>query len=172
MLDVHVAASNDTRREWLEQCIYSVQDAIDHAGFAVHLHVVDAHPGHIGLARRDGFNQGSSPFVTFVDDDDYLAPHAFACLAPALALVPRLLFTAEHRIQNGKPAGTGTGHHLAVMRREDAITHDWANYPAGGEGELYARLGAPVQLSAAVYFHRIYRSKGRALREQYSRRTR
>lgn len=160
MLDVHIALSADTPQEWLDQCVMNAQVAVANAGYPVALHLVDGVPGHIGLARANGFAQGNFTHVTFIDDDDFVSPNAFACLP----LGPRLMFTRERLLQNDQDAGIGDGHHLAVLRRPDAMAHDWASYPAGGEAELYRTLGEAVQLPDIVYTHRIYRSKGRALR--------
>lgn len=164
MLDVHVIVSHDTRPEWVAQCLASVATAAEHAGYPVAIHRIDGVPGHIGLARAAGFAAGEHPHCTFVDDDDYVAPEAFAALAPALALNPHLAFTSEVLLQNDKAAGVARMHHLAIVRREDAAAHPWHNFADGGEGKLYAQLGAPLLIDAPVYFHRLYRSKGRALR--------
>lgn len=164
MLDVHVIVSHDTRPEWVAQCLESVAVAASRAGYPVAIHRIEGVPGHIGRARAAGFAAGEHSNCTFVDDDDYVAPEAFASLAPALRLNPRLAFTSEVLIQNDKTAGIARMHHLSVLRREDAIAHNWHDFPAGGEGELYAMLGEPLLIDAPVYFHRLYRSKGRALR--------
>ncbi len=163
-LDVHTIHSDDTPQAWKEQCVQSVLEAAKQAGYPVNIWNVMGEAGHIGNGRAHGFSKGSYGYVTFVDDDDFVAPNAFACLAPALALRPRLVFTREQLLQNDRDAGIGSGHHLAVMRRKDAVAHDWAKHPSGGEAELYATLGPPVQLADVVYTHRLYRSKGRALR--------
>lgn len=169
MLDVHVLTLPDSRQDWLQQCLASVDAAARAAPFPVGVHVVDGVAGHIGLGRARGFALGESPFVTYVDDDDFVDADAFACLSTAFESSPRLIFTQERMVQNEKPAGCGGGHHLAVLRREDAIAHDWSNHPAGGEAELYRSLGPWVQLPNVVYTHRLYRSRGRALRAEHSR---
>lgn len=163
-LDVHTIYSEDTPQEWKAQCAQSIVAAAEQAGYPVKIWAVEGEPGHIGNGRAQGFAQGNYGFVTFVDDDDFVAPNAFACLASVLALNPRMVFTREQLLQNDRDAGVGSGHHLAVMRRKDAVAHDWGKYPAGGEAELYATLGPAVQLADVVYTHRLYRSKGRELR--------
>lgn len=163
-LDVHIAVSADTPPAWVSQCFRSVHAAASAAGYPVVVHCIEGVPGHIGRARAAGFECGEHAHCTFVDDDDYVAPEAFAALAPALHLNPRLAFTSEVLLQNDRTAGIARMHHLALVRREDATAHDWHAYPTGGEAELYAGLGEPLLIDAPVYFHRLYRSKGRALR--------
>lgn len=165
MLDCHIIISADTPSKWVAQCLDSVQAAIDCAGFPVELHVVDGVPGHIGKARAAGYARGVHPYVTCVDDDDYVLSNAFADLADTLAQRPDAIFPAELTEQNGRRRPGMQQHHLAVYRRDVLIDH--TQWPCCGD---VAQITATddlhvVNVPASGYVHRLYdTSKARALR--------
>jgi len=68
MLDVHILKRADLDPDVWARCEVSV------ASFYAKTHVIPAEPGHIGRGRIRGYAQGDQPFVTYVDDDDMIAP--------------------------------------------------------------------------------------------------
>jgi hypothetical protein len=70
--DTHVLAARGNV-EWLRQTLDSL------AGEPTQVHLIeDYSPGSIGVGRARGFSLGSAPYVSLVDDDDYLLPGAMA----------------------------------------------------------------------------------------------
>lgn len=163
MLDVHVATLPTTPRDWLDQCLASVRAAAVLAPFPVHVHVVEGVKGHIGLARQRGFAQGSQPFATYVDDDDYVAPEAFACLAPALEQSPLAVFTAQSLLQAGDLVDGGAYHMLAVYHRSLLQDFPFELYTWAVDVHLRRRAHAQptrcIVVPERVY---VYRNDGRS----------
>lgn len=58
------------------------------------------HNGHISVATNDGLTQSGEEWVTFLDQDDLLAPHALWCFVSALRDHPqaRVLYSDEDKI--------------------------------------------------------------------------
>lgn len=165
MLDCHIIVSADTPRAWVAQCLDSVHGAADRAGYPVAVHVVDGVQGHIGKARAAGYALGSHPYVTCVDDDDFILPGAFAQMADALRSGAPAICTPELTLQNGQFRPGHNRHHLIAYRRDVLIDH--AQWPCCGDvAQLAAITDADViDLRAHVYVHRIYgASKARAMR--------
>jgi hypothetical protein len=77
-IDVHILHLPDSRRDWLANAIGSL------TGERVNLYVVPGHRGDIGAGRRDGFAQGTAPYVSFVDADDWIVPRIFDEIIPLL----------------------------------------------------------------------------------------
>lgn len=168
MLDVHVLLSPDTRADWQRECLTSVHEAIKNAGYPVDIHEVAGVPGHIGRARAAGYALGVHPYVTYVDCDDYLLPHAFASLADDLATGPDAIFPAETTLQNGKFRDGPQRHHLCVYRRAQLIDHS-AWVVCGDLAQMMAagRAARVLDVAGRAYVHRLYQSGGRALRRQH-----
>lgn len=165
MIDCHVIVSADTPRAWVQQCLASVDAAITRAPWPVELHVVAGVPGHIGRARAAGYALGTHPYVTCVDDDDYLLPDAFAAVGEAMACAPDAVFPRETTLQNGHFRLGWPRHHLAIYRR--AVLIDHAAWTCCGDlaQRVSASRGRVVDVDHAVYVHRLYsKSKARVLR--------
>lgn len=171
-LDLHVLVMDYTPRAWLEQCRASIAEAAAAVDFPVHVHYVPGVVGHIGLARQRGYAQGSAPFMTYVDDDDYVLPHAFACLEGAMRSDPAVIFTREIREQNGHQFKSDMRHHLAVYRRDVLAGFDYQAHPTMIDvktADHANRLGAEDVLEH-VYVHRLrLNSPSRLLRRQLRR---
>jgi hypothetical protein len=167
MIDVHIILRTDTPLAWRQQCLESASKAAVMAGYPVFIHPVDAVAGHIGQARANGYAQGSQSFVTYVDDDDYLLPNAFAVLNDALASTPDAIFPAELALQNGQFCDGPQRHHLAVYRRDQLIDHT-AWVVCGDLAQMTAASkGTCIDVPERVYVHRLYQSPGRALRREH-----
>jgi len=95
--------------------------------------------GHISLATNDGLVLSEDDWVTFLDQDDLLAPHALWCVAAAVREHPqaRVVYSDEDKIDGHglrsephfKPdwnpdllLSYNYVCHLAVYRREDVTT--------------------------------------------------
>lgn len=169
MLDVHIAVSADTRRDWVDQCLESVARAADAAAYPVNVWRVDGVPGHIGRARQAGYARGAADYVTYVDDDDFVFANAFACLSSALAQAPAAVFTRELQLHGAKRVTHRTRHHLAVYRRDVLAEFDFAAWPSCGDVAT-RRLAerhrdGVLDVAARVYVHRVYpSSRARVMR--------
>jgi hypothetical protein len=164
MLDCHIIVSHDTRPEWVSQCIGSVRIAAEHAGFPVNIHQVPGIPGHIGKARSAGYALGDHPYVTCVDDDDCVLPHAFSQMANALRSGVSAVCTPEQTLQNGHLSPGAPRHHLIAYRRELLIDH--TQWPSCGDVAQMHVIGADaVDMPSPAYVHRLYMdSKARVMR--------
>lgn len=167
-LDVHVIISDDTNNDWVEQCIDSVNIAIEHAGYPVSLHVINGVPGHIGKARMEAYSKGMAPFVTSVDDDDYILPNAFSILYDALKENPDAIFTKETTLQNGQFREGRQRHHLAVYRRDVLIDYTpWPCFDSLAQRTAVQDMKI-IDITTPVYIHRVYTtSKARVLRRKF-----
>lgn len=167
-IDVHVLISPDTSRVWVQQCLDSIAQAQVRSPIPVHLFTVAGPVGHIGMGRWHGYGLGSAPYVTYVDDDDYLEPEAFELIAQALRLGPDAVFPKERVWLNGKACAGLQRHHLPVYRRCHIIDH--RPYPSAGDVAQmeYVRNLQIAEIEQVLYNHRIYAdSKARNLRRRY-----
>ena len=164
MLDVHVLISHDTSLPWQRQCLDSIHFAIEQAGFAVTVHEVPGIPGHIGLGRAEGYARGVHPYVTCVDDDDYVLPRAFSQMGAALLLGVSAVCSPELTLQNGVFRPGVPRHHLIAYRRDQLIDH--AVWPCCGDiAQIKTIKADAIDLQEATYVHRLYMSsKARVLR--------
>lgn len=71
LIDVHIVRGPNENPEWWERCTNSLQ------GHPINVHVVDRVEKDIRAARYNGFSQGTAPYVSFVDPDDYVLPETF-----------------------------------------------------------------------------------------------
>jgi hypothetical protein len=165
-LDVHVLLHN-SNPDWLAQCQASIDEAVGNAGYLVNVRYLDGESGHIGRGRAKGYALGSGQYVTYVDNDDYLLPHAFCALAEPLSKNPTAIFPNEYTLQNGQLRLGASRHHLAIYRRDQIIDHalwrvcgDLAQVRAVPEKHV-------IEISKVLYVHRLYQSAGRILRRDH-----
>jgi hypothetical protein len=168
MLDVHILHYRP-HPQWWPQCLASVENAVMRAGFAVAVHVVQGEPDHLGRGRAKGYACGSYPYVTHVDNDDYVLPSAFAVLASALARSPDAIFTGEMQCDAKgvlRPGASGLRHHLAVFRRDRVMDH--SRYALAGDRYQIAAVADAVciDLPDRVYCWRVWDSPCRELRRR------
>ena len=78
LVDVHICHLPGENQEWWQKC----QDSL--VGHPINVHNVDGIVGDFRRARYNGFCQGTSPYVSFVDPDDYVLPHTFEKCLEAL----------------------------------------------------------------------------------------
>lgn len=168
MLDVHVIVSADTQSDWVEDCLSSIRTAQKNAGFPVEFHTVEGVPGHIGKARAKGYSLGINPYVTFVDDDDYILPNAFAQMKERLLEGGfDALATPEFILRNGEQFEGKSRHHLIAYRRDRVIDH--TGWICCGDVAQMASISAThwQELPEAQYVHRVYLSRARLMRREY-----
>lgn len=135
--------------------------------YPVHVHVVPWVKGHIGKARANGYAQGSQPFVTYVDDDDYVLPHAFSAMSKAIESGADAIFPDEQTWQNGQIRAGAKRHHLAIYRRSMLIDHAQWKVCGDLQQSVVAGKGHCIDLPEALYVHRLYLSGGRQLRRNH-----
>ncbi len=175
MLDVLTIVRPDTPADWLQRCRDSIAGAAAVAGYPVQ--IIEAHsvPGHIGQAQITALQFTSMPYTVFVDDDDYVLPRAFACLAPHFAGNPRAICAREIQLgARGQQVPQSRRHHLTAWRR--AVLQAWlpdigacvAGLTSTANAQKLFREAAAdvVDVPEHVYVWRRYRSGGTALRNQ------
>lgn len=168
-LDVHVLVSKDTKTEWVDQCLDSINVAINHCDFQINLYVIEGIPGHIGKGREIGYLKGNSKYVTCVDDDDFILPNAFKEIKPYIEKEIPAIFVRQYHLQNGKMIIGKQRHHLCVYRRDVLINH--SKYPFMEDVAQISHIIKNYEyydLNIPLYVHRLYRnSKARTLRNEY-----
>ncbi len=166
MLDVHVIACT-APPHWLAQCLASIDEAIASAGFPVTLHRIVGEQGHIGRGRAKGYSFGWHPYVTCVDDDDYVLPHAFAQMRQAIESGVSAICTPETIAMNGRMIPGKPRHHLTAYRRDQIIDHTrWA--ACGDVAQAMVIQPDAIDLPEPAYVHRVYTdSPARVLRRSH-----
>ena len=101
---MHIGVSGNENQAWFDQCLASLK------GEPVNIHLVDAVPGNLGRMRLDGFSRGTSPWVTYVDPDDYITPGAFHRALPHLISGVSAYYT-NHAIVDEKGNRKGPWFH-------------------------------------------------------------
>lgn len=152
MIDVHVLTHEGTRQDWLAQCLASLE------GHPVNVVVVDNTGRSVGEGRARGYAVGLSPFVAYVDSDDYVLPGSFAACLKALEQ-NRAVVTMElveypdgSRYPFARP-----GHAVTVYRRKDV--RPWlaamAQSPHTADAQL-RRIIRPMQIAYEGYVWRVH----------------
>lgn len=165
-LDVHILIHPATPKDWVTQCLDSVHEAADRTGFPVAVHRLPAVVGHIGQGRAKGYALGVQPYVTSVDDDDWVAPDAFAVLGDALVAGPAAITTTCMAHQNGCQWTLASRDNLRVFRRDVAAFAPLADWPVydGPMMLAHARAAGDVlHVGKAVYHYRLHLSPHRKL---------
>jgi hypothetical protein len=167
MLDVHIIVSDQSRKDWVDQCLESVCEAMVNASFDVDLHIVSGTKGHIGKGRSEGYSLGTQPYATCVDDDDYVLPYAFENMARHFDGKPSAICTPEFHLQNEKFTQGSRRHHLIAYRRDVLIDH--SRWVCCGDVAQIGCMGSDViDLPAPGYVHRLYlESSARVLRRDH-----
>lgn len=167
MLDVIITISKGTPGHWVQQARRTCEIAAQVAGYPVRVIETLGWPRHIGNAMAEGFAKSSAPYVAWVDDDDFVAPHAFLVLQDKFGMRPKRIVTREnHLLANGccYPA-TDLRHHLSAFRRDVVAGVDLTQFPAIPNVALYkASEDDTVDVHAFVYHRRLRLSSGHYLR--------
>lgn len=168
MLDVILTVSDKTSTKWVNQARRSIQTAIAASSYPVNLIESPAVPGHIGQALINGFGLSTAPYVTWVDDDDFVLPDAFECLKKHFDAKPSAIFAREIRLWANNDLELFQGrHHLTAWQRETIVAAlpGFADLPGAPYRALFAAAGdCGVDEMSWVYVHRKYRSQGMGLR--------
>jgi hypothetical protein len=167
MLDVHILTLPTSNSDWFNQCVESVMDAADLAGFPVDVHVVPGFLGHIGKGRAEAYALGRNAYVTCVDDDDYVLPNAFLQMQNALrAGRASAISTPERVCRNGHMDDGKQRHHLIAYRRDMLIDH--ASWPCCGDVAQIVSIPDDgwLDLPVPMYVHRVYESSARLMRRE------
>lgn len=177
-LDVHVLLSDTTHKPWQEQCLQSLEVARQAAGFPIAVHLTRGVPGHVGIARYQGYRMGSAPYVTNVDDDDYITIDAFALLKEGLladrdAIFPQELMTycsIKGDSVNESPLEKGRQRHsMKVFKRQHLIDHrPWIWASDAAQMTYLGTLPSIIDIAQPSYIWRVYKtSNSMPLRLKY-----
>jgi hypothetical protein len=166
MLDVLITISENTPKEWVEQCLYSVLVASKRAPYAVQAHQVPGVPGHIGRAMKNGLQRTTKNYVCWVDDDDYVLPEAFVCMAHAFSSKPVAVCAREIELYaNGSIEVCNSRHHLTAYSTSWAKQFDLELFRAIPNVLLLNSLPEDViDIPEHVYVRRVRASGALALR--------
>lgn len=169
MLDVIITISSDTPQVWVQQACQSVVDAVRQADYPINPIAANGVPGHIGRAMADGMALGKEPYVAWVDDDDFVLPNAFSCLAPHFRTQPPAICAREvHLFNNGRMINFTQRHHLTAWRRDFLETMPLLEHPAYPLVPLFRAVeDTAVDELSWVYMRRIRRSGGMRVRSLY-----
>ncbi len=171
MLDVITVVSDSTPRGYVQECRHSVRRAAELAGYAVNIIETPGVPGNIGLAMQGGLPLGSAPWVCWVDDDDFVLPNAFRCLARHLTLKRTVAVFAREiaALANGRLVPHAHRHHLTAFRRtllEDMPMGDYATRTSMHMRQFAEAAGETIDELSWVYVYRIWRSAHARLLER------
>lgn len=147
-VDLHVLIQPTTPGEYVLECLDSLEIAISRSPYPVNVFLIPGAVGHLGNLRQLAYSKGTAPYVTHVDDDDYVLPDAFAVMEPALRLRPHAVFPNEWRLIDGELVPGIERHHLALIRRDCIVDH------------------APYELYCDVAQLRVLKNLGKNVRER------
>lgn len=157
-LDIHVLVHPNTPTAWVDECLGSVEAARRNAGMPTALHVLPADESSIGAGRFIGYNKGDHPYVTSVDDDDWVSPNAFSVLHEAMSKNPSGIVTrfvvedpdAEEITPKFREA-------LRVFSRDTALSSEVKHWPVLYSWPILRAADLArgvVQVDKAVYHYR------------------
>lgn len=152
MIDVHVLTHEGTRKDWLDQCLKSLE------GHPCTVHVVDNAGRSVGEGRSIGYQLGTHEFVTFVDSDDYILEGSIQACIDAMQ-EHRSVVTREIREY---PDGSRfpfpmMGHNMAVYRRSDLAPFFSAMRDSPHCSDVWTRrMLQPTQIEFIAYAWRVH----------------
>src|SRR5690625_3518886 len=157
MLDVHVLCLPGLPKGWVEQRRESLDAAGHAAGHPVFVHEVEGIDGHLGKSRRQGYAEGTQPYVTHVDHADWVREDAFAILLPHMEAGARAITTGEVQVMPGgsEVPAHDARHHLAVFERSWLWRQQFDRMKHFPDQYLLKVAGESEHISEGVYFHRI-----------------
>jgi hypothetical protein len=174
MLDVHMLVSPSTPRDTVIRSVSSIWKAIHAADFLIKLHILEGTEGHIGKGRRRGFNSGIYPYVTYVDDDDYVDVDHFRIMGDAMRNSVDAFFTRETvHFPCGESYVPRRRHCRGAFKRDLVHAFDWAAWPVVPEMAFQKRVESMVELRISDATRPTYhwysdpQSKGKQLAKQY-----
>jgi len=165
MLDVIVMRSIDTPAPLVANCLESIKIAQSKAAYPINVIVHDGVMGHLGEGMTMGLARSTNRYVCWVDDDDYLLPHAFTAIENALFNLPPALCARELSLYaNGHLAHCDQRHHLTVYRTSWVKQFDLSPFKATPRVFLLKKLPPDtVDVMVWVYVHRERLSGGMKL---------
>lgn len=152
MIDVHVLTHEGTRKEWLEQCLASLE------GEPVNVFVVDNTGHSVGAGRAKGYALGASEFVSYVDSDDYVLPGCFAACLEALKKHDAVVTMERVEYENGTVYPFPRSNHAATVYRRKDVEHlipRMASSAHTTDAQL-RRLLRPTQIPFVGYVWRVH----------------
>jgi hypothetical protein len=160
LVDVHILTMPGMNQDWFEQAMESLRNE------PVNVFVVPGYAGDLSRGRVDGYAQGTAPFVSHVDADDYVLPGAFdVCLQQlnlAEAVVTRQKILYEDGAFSSKTRG---GDKLFVFERRklEHCKDLFARYTNTIDHALI-RAMKPKQIQNILY---VWRNHSKGLHHQW-----
>lgn len=154
-LDIHILVHPVTPDDWVVNAIQSVKNAMANTKYQTSLHILDADVTSIGKGRMLGYAHGRQPFVTSVDDDDWVDEDAFAILKDAMLEKPAGIVTDSVIEPTGELAHRREA--LRVFRRDVAMSSRLEEWPIFDSLAIlrHARtVGEVIEIPNAVYHQR------------------
>lgn len=170
MLDVVTVVSDTTNKNYIQECRMSIRRAKQMCSFDVNVIESPGIIGNIGQAMQRGMQQGTAPYVVWVDDDDFVLPNAFSCLEKHFEKKPSAIFAREVMLlANGRHRPRLNRHHLTAFRRDVVESMPMEEYAThtSMDMRLYIEQNHQdyVDELSWVYVHRKYDSEGFKLRQ-------
>lgn len=167
MLDCILTISESTPKQWVNEARRTARVCADLCPYPVNIIETPGVPNHIGKAMAGGLAKSTAQWCCWLDDDDFLLPSAFLCLAPHFAGRPDAICAREiHLLANGRLRPMNYRHHLTAFRRDLVDTVDLTQFPATPNAALHKATPNAAHVLDWVYVHRIRRSPAMALRAQ------
>lgn len=156
MLDVHVLTLPGLPEEWIKQRRDSINAAVSAAGFPVYVHEVTGIYGHMGRSRFKGYSQGTQPYVTCVDDDDWVREDAFSCLLPHMEAGVEVITMGEVWVYpDGREVPLKDITHHSVFRRDWLAQHGYSRLRFYPDQYLMSQPARSAHVPECVYYYRI-----------------
>ncbi len=172
MLDIITLVSQSTPAHYVTQCILSIQLAANLAGYAVNQIQSPGVAGHIGHAIMQALACCRGKYVAFVDDDDFVLPNAFECLAPHFASNPAAICARELQqvVETGLLIPNHERHHLSAYSRAVIDSIQFEQLPAFIPPALQTAAlsrGNIIDVMQWVYVYRRRHSAGYDIRRTF-----
>lgn len=123
MIDVHLLIMPGERADWRKQCLASLR------GEPAQVRVIPGKVDDLGGARAEAFLEGTSPYVSWVDPDDYVLPGGFQACIHVMKQDNSVAACTQEYVTgiSGKIIDVTQPkdwiHHLIVLKRDIAIKH-------------------------------------------------
>lgn len=152
MIDVHVLTHEGTRKDWLDQCMASLE------GHPISIHLIDNRGRSVGEGRARGYAMGRFPLVAYVDSDDYVLPGCFdACLEAIADKHAVVTMELIEYLDGSRYPFAMPGHNLSVYQRKDVLP--WLGAMGASPHTTDARMRGiikPAQIQTVGYVWRVH----------------
>lgn len=168
MIDCHIILSKSTPEHLRDRAVESATLAVAMAGFSVELHLVAGGKG-LGIHRAKGYRLGTAPYVTYIDDDDFVERDHFSQLRPLIDSGVPTIGVRQKLIWNREvpalpPSSVPDDHYTPVFKREFLIDH--SHYLVAGDVHQRKTLEAyfPITFAPSDSYVWVVRDQSNAYR--------